>query len=626
LLAEFLSVPLSHVIRWCYGLCGSYVLAIVIFTFLTKIILLPVSLWVHRSGIQMVELMPELNRLKVRYYGDKDAIADETQALYKREHYHPLASTVPMIIQIILLLGVIDAVKALLGDTDHVLNVIPAQAGGAALLMPLAAGAAALALTLAQNKINPLQKEQSRAEQFSTGAVSVGISLFLGAFVSIGTCVYWISSNLFTIPQQMLMNLMIPAKKYVDYPALDESRQALKRVDELGTKTSREDRRREKTDYKRFFSIANKHLVFYSEKSGFYQYYEDLIQQLLDRSNVVIHYITSDPADQIFELAREQPRIRPYHIGEKKLITLMMKMDADIVVMTTPDLENFHIKRSYVRKDIEYIFVGHGLGSINTEFRTGALDHFDTVYMNNDQDYREIRAWEKVKGLPEKRLVEYGYPLMDRLLREYEKLPHRAEPEKRRKIVIAPSWQPDNIMESCIEKILDGLIGKEYQLIVRPHPQYLRHHGADVKKLEEKYQKYREEVSFDTGFSSFENVYGADLLVTDWSGVGYEFCFTTCRPVLFIHTPMKIMNPEYQLIQIESFAERMRNRVGRDLLPENLDQIAVTVGQLLASQEAYRGEIETVRRQERYNFGCAAQAGAADILAQLRKHQEKGSK
>ncbi len=34
----------------------------------------------------------------------------------------------------------------------------------------------------------------------------------------------------------------------------------------------------------------------------------------------------------------------------------MMKMDADIVIMTTPELDNNYIKRSYMRKDIEYIF------------------------------------------------------------------------------------------------------------------------------------------------------------------------------------------------------------------------------------------------------------------------------
>ena len=66
-----------------------------------------------------------------------------------------------------------------------------------------------------------------------------------------------------------------------------------------------------------------------------------------------MHYITCDPEDQIFALAEKENKIRAYYIGEKKLITLMMKMDADVVGMTMPDMENFHIKRRDVRKDIE---------------------------------------------------------------------------------------------------------------------------------------------------------------------------------------------------------------------------------------------------------------------------------
>jgi len=403
----------------------------------------------------------------------------------------------------------------------------------------------------------------------------------------------------------------------VDYSELEKSKQELKEIENLGTKVSKEDKLREKADYKRFFSVANKHLVFYSEKSGFYKYYEDLINELLKRSNLMIHYITSDPKDQIFKLSEKQPRIHSYYIGEKKLITLMMKMDADIIVMTTPDLENFHIKRSYIRKDIEYIFVNHGLGSINTEYRTGALDHFDTVFMNNQQDEKEIRAWEQLKGLPEKRLVEYGYPLLDHLQKEYETFLLTGIKNKIPKIVIAPSWQEDNIMESCIEKLLDGLLRKGYQIVVRPHPQYIKHHAADIKRLEEKYFQYHDELSLETSFSSFSNIYNADLVVTDWSGVGYEFSFTTCRPVLFIHTPMKIMNPEYKKIGIKSFAERMRNKVGKDLPLENLGEIGDIVQELIASEDQYKAVIENIRKEERYHVGCAAEVGARYIISQL---------
>ena len=112
--------------------------------------------------------------------------------------------------------------------------------------------------------------------------------------------------------------------------------------------------------------------------------------------------------DKIFELAEKNDKIRAYYIGEKKLITLMMKMDADIVVMTTPDLETYHIKRSYVRKDIEYIFVMHDMGSFNLTNRNGAVDHFDTVFCTGKHQKEEVEKIEIAKNLPKKTTVEAG--------------------------------------------------------------------------------------------------------------------------------------------------------------------------------------------------------------------------
>lgn len=67
MLDEILGIPLGYIIRWCYSLCGSYGLSIVVFTLLTKIILFPVSLWTNRNSLRMVSLTPELNRLKIKY-------------------------------------------------------------------------------------------------------------------------------------------------------------------------------------------------------------------------------------------------------------------------------------------------------------------------------------------------------------------------------------------------------------------------------------------------------------------------------------------------------------------------------------------------------------------------------
>ncbi|MBO7217959.1 MAG: YidC/Oxa1 family membrane protein insertase, partial [Clostridia bacterium] len=419
------------------------------FTLITKIILFPISALVQKNSIAMVKITPQINRLKIKYYGDKDTIADETQVLYKKEHYHPLASLIPMVVQLVMLLGVIEAVKVLLGNADTALTAIPYEAGGLTFIMPVLAGAAALLLGLSQNKHNPLQKEQSAAEQWSSNGFSIAISLFLGAFVSLGVGIYWIASNLMSILQQVVLNLVINPKKYIDYDELEKSKKELAEIEALRNKVSPEDKKREKADYKRFFSVANKKIVFYSEKSGFYKYFKDVIEYLLAKSSVIIHYVTNDPKDQIFDIAKDNPRIKPYYIGENKLITLMMKMDADIVVMTCPDINNYHIKRSYVRKDIEYIYMFHYPLSTHMVLHTGALDHYDTIFCVGDFQFDEIRAQERVYKLPEKKLIAAGYGQLEQLYEKYTSM----QPVKREKpkVLIAPSWQYDNILDSCLD-------------------------------------------------------------------------------------------------------------------------------------------------------------------------------
>ena len=98
---------------------------------------------------------------------------------------------------------------------------------------------------------------------------------------------------------------------------------AIEALDNGRGERAKELKRREKADYKRFFKVANKRIVIYSEKSGFYKYFEALMKELFALSNVTVHYVTNDPDDVIFGLAESNPRLRAYYIGNKKLITLM---------------------------------------------------------------------------------------------------------------------------------------------------------------------------------------------------------------------------------------------------------------------------------------------------------------
>lgn len=618
---DILGQLFSTAIQFCYQFSGNYIAAIIIFTLFTKIVLLPLSLWSHWNSLKMVSLMPEINRLKIKYYGDKERIGEEQAELYKKVHYKPLFSLIPLIFQIIILSGMVTGIHSIT-DTgvSPQLGLVPFETGGWTLTAPLLAGAAAFTLGQAQNHINPLQREQAKSEQRITNGISIAISLCLGMFVSIGVAIYWIFSNLFSILNQVVCNTIISPKKYVDYHALRESQAELSKIENIHIDVTPEEKKREKVDYKRFFSVGNKHLVFYSEKSGFYKYFQNVIEYLLKHSNIIIHYVTNDPKDQIFEIAKQQPHIRPYYIGQKRIITLMMKMDADIVVMTTPGLENYYIKRSYVKKDIEYIYMCHGLASTNLTTLKGSYDHYDTIFCVGSHNIDEFREAERMYGTPEKTLVPCGYGLLDNLVDEAGRLEKPAG--GRPQILIAPSWQEDNIMDSCVDSLLEQLQNDQYTVIVRPHPEYCKRYPTKIKEFLGKYQtKISDHFILEMDFSSNVSIFSSDLLITDWSGIAFEYCFATLQPCLFIDTPMKVMNPDY--IKYKSAPKDIvwRNQVGVSLPLEKVDQAGETVDRLLKEKETFSQEIEELRKGI-FNLGESGKAGGTYVLKRLLERQK----
>lgn len=686
ILESVIAYPLGFVMELCYRILGNYGVAIIAFTFITKIILLPLSIWVQKNSIKMVQMQPALNRIKAKYYGDKDTIADEEAKLYKQYKYNPLASIVPLLVQILLLMGVVAVIynpfeylfhmdKSLIAAVNQAASQIsglplvdsaiqltaiecikdsanaavfgaidgigeylsaissfdlqflginlshnPSIVWGITIVVPLVAGLSSLALCIAQNKENVLQAEQSKASQWGMSIFSVGLSLYLGFFVPAGIALYWVASNLFAIAQLYLLNLAIPPKKYVDYKELEASRKELQQLDALEEKkkpfSKDPNAKREKQDYKRFFSIRNKHLVFYSERSGFYKYYKEIIDFILAKTTVAIHYITNDPNDMVFELAKEQPRLKPYYIGVKKTIPLMMRLEADVVVMTTPDLDNYYIKRSLMQKDIHYIFVPHDPSSMHMGFREHSLDNFDAVFCTGPHIAQEVRASEKLYGTKEKELVEFGYPLIEQLITSCEKLEKTNSPRKQ--VLIAPSWQEDNLLDSCIEPLIDSLYGEDYKIIVRPHPEYMKRYRQKMMLLVEKYQdKIGDGLSFELDFSSNTSVYSSDLLVTDWSGIGIEFGFATLKPVVFINTKMKMENENYEAIGILPQEIRLRDVLGVSMDKAQIpEKFASTCAELLGGALSAEG-LKEERERYFYNLGSGGTEGAKYIIRYL---------
>ncbi len=195
---------------------------------LSKVILLPISVWVQKNSIKMVKMQPEINMLKAQHFGDPDAIAEGQSAIFKREGYSPFASIIPLVIQLVILMGLIAAIRSGMNDSaidmrflGVDLSLVPSE--GERLADPLAdpRRRVRMAHVRRAEQSNVLQSEQSKWNKYSMVILSVGLSLYLGYFVSVGVALYyWIFSNLFSIAQMYILNAVIKPGDYVDYARL----------------------------------------------------------------------------------------------------------------------------------------------------------------------------------------------------------------------------------------------------------------------------------------------------------------------------------------------------------------------------------------------------------------------
>lgn len=672
---SYLGTALGWIMSLIYDLIHNYGLSIIVFTFFTKLLLFPLSLLTQKNSINMVRLMPEENALKIKYIDDKDKLADERLALYKRYKYHPILGTVPLLIQIPLVLGlvyviyrplsfvlqidgsIIDSMKDWLINVvqstkteDNIYQVeiinkikdgiVPEGSSFASaiadikaldmhflgfdlsrspsiksmdkyILVPILSGISAWLLCVVQNKINILQMAAGNANKITTTIFMVAFSTYFAFLVPAGVGLYWIFGNIFAIPSMMLTNLCMPPKKYIDYEYLKKMQQQRIEKEKIYKATNA----REKEDYKKFFAQQNVKLVFYSEQGGFYKYYSGMIDYVCDHSDIDVHYITSDPDDAIFKDNR--PQIKPYFIAsDKRLIPLFMKLDCKMCVMTTPDLEKYHLKRSRVNKNIEYVYTFHGMGSTALTLRKGALDWYDTVFAVGVDSVNEIRDAEELYKTPKKRLVETGYPLIGELIEKYESSEHKKN--ERPRILIAPSWQPDNIIDSCIDEILSELAKTDYEIIVRPHPQQVRHQPEKFEIMTEKF-KNNDNIEIQTDFSSNNPIMESDILITDWSDISWEFAFVTKRPVLFINTPMKVMNPEWEEIKTKPINITLRNVIGVSIEPTETAKINKVISEMLSSSEKYREVITNTLNEHVFNVTRSGKLCGAYIVKSIGK-------
>ena len=96
------ATPLGWLMKGCYKLVQNYAVALLIFTLITRIILLPLSIKQQKSTARMSLIQPELDKLKKKYGKNQEKLNEETMALYQKHGVNPMASCLPMLLSMLI--------------------------------------------------------------------------------------------------------------------------------------------------------------------------------------------------------------------------------------------------------------------------------------------------------------------------------------------------------------------------------------------------------------------------------------------------------------------------------------------------------------------------------------------
>ncbi len=340
-------------------------------------------------------------------------------------------------------------------------------------------------------------------------------------------------------------------------------------------------------------SIDDRKFVFFSENKNYTDIFRPIIEKFL-HNNINIIYLTSDKNDFFYTFKNKN--LKSFYISKTiGQIILLNNINCKNLILTMPDLENYHIKKSKYCSNYSYIF--HSPVSTNMIYKNKAFFHYDKIFCVGEHHFSEISEYKEKYSLNNLEIIKAGYPKFDQL---YSKFSIHEKIFKKKKITIAPSWGKKNIINKNLLNYLEILLKKNYEVNLRPHIQSFKYNKKILDEIE---SKLSNNVNFklEKGNFSFKEVFESEFLITDWSGIALEYAFITKRPILFVNTPKKINNKFFNDISSEPIEIKIREKIGAVIEESDLNNIDDYLKQLHINKN-FKEEIIAAKKKFIYNF------------------------
>lgn len=355
-------------------------------------------------------------------------------------------------------------------------------------------------------------------------------------------------------------------------------------------------------------------ICIFSEGKRYHAVFRPICDEF-ERRQKDITYLTADPDDPALDL--DYKYVHTKFIGEgNRAISKMNLINACVVLSTTPGLDVYQWKRSKGAK--WYVHIPHMPGDV-TRYRMFGLDFYDAVMFSGKYQEAQIRKLEDLRGLPAKEAVYVGIPYMDSMLERLRELPQNSEKKKDPVILLAPSWGKSGILSIYGSAFIDSLIKTGYRIVIRPHPQSF---FSEKELIDELMNKYPESdmLKWNKDPDNFDVLNEADILISDFSGVLFDFSLVFNKPVIYTE-------PHYDKSPYDCFWDdeelwtfKVLPKIGRQLNKDNFSSIASLVNECLTGSDA--GKLARERdkaREETWCFMGEGASKAADYLIAKQK-------
>ena len=347
-------------------------------------------------------------------------------------------------------------------------------------------------------------------------------------------------------------------------------------------------------------------VAIFSESKRYWNVFGPICEEF-ERRGVELHYLTASPDDPALERQFRHVRCRFIGEGDKAYAKLGL-LKADVLLATTPGLEVYQWKRS---KNVgSYVHIPHACSDV-TLYHMFGLDYYDAVLLSGDYEIRQLEELEQLRGLPAKDKVVVGVTYMDAMRERLQ----RAEPlpSHPTTVLLAPSWGESAILSRFGGKILDALLQSGYHVIVRPHPQSFTAEKELMERLMREYPN-SERLEWDRSNDNFETLRRSDLMISDFSGVIFDFSLVFDKPVIYADTAFDPAPYDACWLDEQPWTFSALPRIGEKLTEESFPRLRELIEQCLTEPRFQEGR-EQARAETWAHIGEAASRVADDLIA-----------